>query len=92
MDEPTKTIVSALDLYFLEEDGSRFKIQYVFRPYLYLETTAGNEMAVTAYISRKYHYTQVEHVEKQNLDLKNHLSGLRSKFILVSFPSTAELG
>jgi hypothetical protein len=23
---------------------------------------------------------------------KNHLSGLRSKFILVSFPSTAELG
>uniref|UniRef100_A0A183CM50 DNA polymerase epsilon catalytic subunit n=1 Tax=Globodera pallida TaxID=36090 RepID=A0A183CM50_GLOPA len=90
-DDQTKCILAAVELYFLEEDGSRFKICYPFRPYLYLETNQGQEYVVAAYLSRKYHFLQVEHTEKENLDLKNHLAGLRSRFLRVSFPSNAEV-
>uniref|UniRef100_A0A914I899 DNA polymerase epsilon catalytic subunit n=1 Tax=Globodera rostochiensis TaxID=31243 RepID=A0A914I899_GLORO len=89
-DDQTKCILASVELYFLEEDGSRFKICYPFRPYLYLETNQGQEYVVAAYLSRKYHFLQVEHTEKENLDLKNHLAGLRSRFLRVSFPSNAE--
>ncbi|KAL3113616.1 hypothetical protein niasHT_010645 [Heterodera trifolii] len=90
-DEQTKSILAAVELYFLEEDGSRFKICYPFRPYLYLETNQGQEFVVAAYLSKKYHFVHIEHSEKENLDLKNHLAGLRSRFLRISFPSSAEM-
>nr|CAD2190862.1 unnamed protein product [Meloidogyne enterolobii] len=90
VDEKTKVIQSVVNFYFLESCGGRFKISYLFRPYLYLETVPGSEFAVAEFLSRKYHFVQVEHVEKENLDLKNHLSGLKSKYLRVSFPSTVE--
>ncbi|KAL3088186.1 hypothetical protein niasHS_008047 [Heterodera schachtii] len=90
-DEQTKSILAAVELYFLEEDGSRFKICYPFRPYLYLETNHGQEFVVAAYLSKKYHFVHIEHSEKENLDLKNHLAGLRSRFLRISFPSSAEM-
>ena len=48
-----------------------FQISYLFRPYLYLETVPGSEFAVAEFLSRKYHFVQVEHVKKENLDLVN---------------------
>uniref|UniRef100_A0A915ME31 DNA polymerase epsilon catalytic subunit n=1 Tax=Meloidogyne javanica TaxID=6303 RepID=A0A915ME31_MELJA len=90
VNEKTKVIQSVVNFYFLESCGGRFKISYLFRPYLYLETVPGSEFAVAEFLSRKYHFVQVEHVEKENLDLKNHLSGLKSKYLRVSFPSTVE--
>ncbi|KAL7072166.1 hypothetical protein ACQ4LE_008340, partial [Meloidogyne hapla] len=90
VDDKTKLIQSVVNFYFLESCGGRFKISYLFRPYLYLEAVPGNEFAVAEFLSRKYHFIQVEHVEKENLDLKNHLSGLKSKYLRVSFPSTVE--
>uniref|UniRef100_A0A915M8J6 DNA polymerase epsilon catalytic subunit n=1 Tax=Meloidogyne javanica TaxID=6303 RepID=A0A915M8J6_MELJA len=90
VDEKTKVIQSVINFYFLESCGGRFKISYLFRPYLYLETVPGSEFAVAEFLSRKYHFVQVEHVKKENLDLKSHLSGLKSKYLRVSFPSTVE--
>lgn len=65
------------------------------------------ELAVAAFLSTQYNYIEIDHVEKENLDLvyilfvsiksfffslqKNHLSGLKSKFIRVSFLSTFEM-
>uniref|UniRef100_A0A914N4B1 DNA polymerase epsilon catalytic subunit n=1 Tax=Meloidogyne incognita TaxID=6306 RepID=A0A914N4B1_MELIC len=69
VDEKTKVIQSVVNFYFLESCGGRFKISYLFRPYLYLETVPGSEFAVAEFLSRKYHFVQVEHVEKENLDL-----------------------
>uniref|UniRef100_A0AC34GQD3 DNA polymerase epsilon catalytic subunit n=1 Tax=Panagrolaimus sp. ES5 TaxID=591445 RepID=A0AC34GQD3_9BILA len=90
-DGPTKTLLAACDFYFLGENGNRFKVAYPFRPYLYLGTVHGFEFQVAAYLTRKYPLAKVEHVEKENLDLKNHLSGIKSKFLFVSFPSTVEM-
>ncbi|KAI1730437.1 DNA polymerase family b, exonuclease domain-containing protein [Ditylenchus destructor] len=90
-DELTKSITAAVDFYFLEENGSRFKISYPFRPYLYLMTTEKNGYVVASYLCGKYHSIEVEHVEKEDLELKNHLSGIKSSFLKVYFPSTAEM-
>uniref|UniRef100_A0A7E4VKY8 DNA polymerase epsilon catalytic subunit n=1 Tax=Panagrellus redivivus TaxID=6233 RepID=A0A7E4VKY8_PANRE len=89
-DSQNKTFYAAADFYFLGENGNRLKISYPFRPYLYLGTTHGYELQVAAFLSRKYPLTQIEVVEKENLDLKNHLSGLKSKFVFISFASTVE--
>ncbi|TKR92593.1 hypothetical protein L596_007218 [Steinernema carpocapsae] len=92
IDEQTKMIISVVDFYFLQENGSRFKISYPSRPYLYLATTDGYELAISSYLSRKYTgMTGVELITKEDLDLKNHLSGLQRTYIKMSFPSTVEL-
>ena len=41
----------------------------MYRPYLYLETTKRSEFLVAAYLTRRYHYIIIDHVEKENLDL-----------------------
>lgn len=90
--EPTtKAIIAAVDFYFIAENRSRLKISYPFRPYLYLGTKPGFEFQVAAYLSKKYPIAHVEHVEKENLDMKNHLSGLKGKYLFISFPSTVEM-
>uniref|UniRef100_A0AC35TLD7 DNA polymerase epsilon catalytic subunit n=1 Tax=Rhabditophanes sp. KR3021 TaxID=114890 RepID=A0AC35TLD7_9BILA len=93
IDEQTKDICSCVDYYFLEENGERFKIAYPFKPYFLIGTVERWEIAVSNYLEKKYPDSgiAVEHIEKENLDLKNHLSGLKSKFIKVSFPSLIEL-
>ncbi|GMT29096.1 hypothetical protein PFISCL1PPCAC_20393 [Pristionchus fissidentatus] len=91
VDEQTKVINSAVDFYFLEESGKRFKITYPFRPYCYVAIADNFDLQAAAYISKKYPFVHVEHVEKEDLDLKNHLSGIRAKYLKLSFPSTAEL-
>ncbi|GMR54261.1 hypothetical protein PMAYCL1PPCAC_24456, partial [Pristionchus mayeri] len=91
VDEHTKVILSAVDFYFLEESGKRLKITYPFRPYFYVAIADNFDLQAAAYLSKKYPFIHVEHVEKEDLDLKNHLSGIRGKYIKLSFPSTAEL-
>ncbi|KAF8369177.1 pole-1, partial [Pristionchus pacificus] len=91
VDEHTKVILSAVDFYFLEESGKRLKITYPFRPYFYIAIADNFDLQAAAYLTKKYNFIHVEHLEKEDLDLKNHLSGLRAKYIKLSFPSTAEL-
>lgn len=90
-DTYTRTIYAATDFYFIAENGERLKISYPFRPYLYLGTKPGYEFQVASYLTKKYPVLKIEHVEKENLDLKNHLSGLKSKFLFISFPSIVEM-
>ncbi|KAI6196280.1 DNA polymerase epsilon catalytic subunit A [Aphelenchoides besseyi] len=91
VDSTTKKVVAAVDFYFLESNGRRFKLAFPYRPYLYLGVVPQSEYYVAAHLSRKYESLVIEHVEKEDLDLKNHLSGLKSKFLKVYFPSTLEM-
>uniref|UniRef100_A0A0N5A8U1 DNA polymerase epsilon catalytic subunit n=1 Tax=Syphacia muris TaxID=451379 RepID=A0A0N5A8U1_9BILA len=92
VDEQTKVIYAACDFYFLQIDGERFKISYPFRPYLYLDVVPSSEFQVSSYLAKKYSGIVItDIVEKEDLDLKNHLSGLKKKYIKVSFPSMSEL-
>ncbi|XP_056848046.1 DNA polymerase epsilon catalytic subunit A-like isoform X2 [Raphanus sativus] len=51
------------------------------------------ESEVEAYLRRKYErqVADIEIVEKEDLDLKNHLSGLRKKYLKVSFDTVQQL-
>ncbi|VDK84402.1 unnamed protein product [Litomosoides sigmodontis] len=92
VDEETKKIIAICDFYFLQEDGERFKISYPFRPYLYIATLPSFEHQVLSYLSRKYgSLITTDIVEKEDLDLKNHLSGLKRTYLKISFPSLNEL-
>ncbi|VDO31832.1 unnamed protein product [Onchocerca flexuosa] len=107
IDEETKNIIAVCDFYFLQEDGERFKlsvfteigemvlyheISYPFRPYLYIAAVPSFEHQVLSYLSKKYaKVITIDIVEKEDLDLKNHLSGLKRTYLKISFPSLSEL-
>ena len=52
-----------------------------------LATSPGSEHEVEAYVRRKHkeHVKDVELVDKEDLDLKNHLSGLKQTYLKISF-------
>ncbi|KHN70755.1 DNA polymerase epsilon catalytic subunit A [Toxocara canis] len=92
VDEQSKVIIAVCDFYFVEQDGQRFKISYPFRPYLYLATLPTFEHQVSSHLSKKYAgIITVEIVTKEDLDLKNHLAGLKRTFLKITFPSMNEL-
>ncbi|CAA7036272.1 unnamed protein product [Microthlaspi erraticum] len=92
-DPDTGKTYSCVDLYFATQDGSSFKTKYKFRPYFYAATKENMELEVEAYLRRRYErqVADIEIVEKEDLDLKNHLSGLQKKYLKVSFDTVQQL-
>ncbi|OAY51429.1 DNA polymerase epsilon catalytic subunit A [Manihot esculenta] len=92
-DQETRKVHSCVDLYFVSQDGSTFKSKFKFRPYFYAATKDKMEMDVEAYLRRRYEsqIADIEIVEKEDLDLKNHLSGLRKLYLKISFSTVQQL-
>ncbi|OEL31457.1 DNA polymerase epsilon catalytic subunit A, partial [Dichanthelium oligosanthes] len=92
-DEDTGKIYSCVDLYFVSQDGSTFKVKYKFRPYFCAATKDKMELEVEAYIRRRYEgeISDIEIIEKEDLDLKNHLSGLKRKYLKLQFDTVQQL-
>ncbi|KAH6814720.1 DNA polymerase epsilon catalytic subunit [Perilla frutescens var. frutescens] len=92
-DRETSKVYSCVDLYFVCQDGSMFKAKYKFRPYFYAATKDKMEMDVEAYLRRRYEgqIADIEIVEKEDLDLKNHLAGLHKCYLKVSFDTVHQL-
>ncbi|XP_013170989.1 PREDICTED: DNA polymerase epsilon catalytic subunit A [Papilio xuthus] len=88
-----KRLVAAMDYYFIEMDGSRFKVSLTFQPYFLISSRKECEQEVIQYLSKKYAGTihKIDIVEKEDLDLLNHLSGLKQRYIKLSFMSQNEL-
>ncbi|XP_073950246.1 DNA polymerase epsilon catalytic subunit 1 [Choristoneura fumiferana] len=88
-----KRLVAAMDYYFIEMDGARFKISLTFQPYFLILARKECEQEVIQYLSKKFAGTihKIEIVEKEDLDLLNHLSGLKQRYIKLSFMSQNEL-
>jgi len=84
---------SAVDYYFLKEDGSRFKVCLPYKPYFFLRVQNGTEAECEQYLRRKFErkLTLVEQVEKEDLDLKNHLIGLQQIYLKLSFLNVQDL-
>ena len=90
--DSNKRLVSAMIYYFMEEDGFLFKSILIFRPYFYIATKLNCEIYVTTYLQKKYNQIcQLEIIEKEDLDLDNHLIGIKNKFIKLSFYSIDDL-
>lgn len=64
-----------------------------YNPYFFVGIKEGTERDVLAYLSRKYfgRIAKLEIVEKEDLDLKNHLIGLKNQFIKLIFLNVDEL-
>ncbi|XP_042499556.1 DNA polymerase epsilon catalytic subunit A-like isoform X2 [Macadamia integrifolia] len=92
-DQDTNKTYSCIDLYFVTQDGSTFKSKYKFRPYFYAATKEKMEIDVDAYLRRRYEgqIADIEIMEKEDLDLKNHLSGFRKSYLKISFDTVQQL-
>ncbi|KAK9830879.1 hypothetical protein WJX81_001263 [Elliptochloris bilobata] len=86
-DRESGNTVAAVNCYFMCQDGSMFKAQVAFAPYFYLHVQDDMEREVEAYLRRKHPaaISAVEAVAREDLDLKNHLSGLQRRLLKVSF-------
>ncbi|KAM0031519.1 putative DNA-directed DNA polymerase [Helianthus debilis subsp. tardiflorus] len=92
-DTDTQNVYSCVDLYFVRQDGSTFKVKYKFRPYFYAATKDKMGLDVDAYLRRRYQgqIADIQIVEKEDLDLKNHLSGLQNTYLKISFDTVQQL-
>ncbi|XP_068619039.1 DNA polymerase epsilon catalytic subunit 1 [Battus philenor] len=88
-----KRLVAAMDYYFIEMDGSRFKVSLMFQPYFLISSRKECEQEVIQYLSKKYAGTiyKIDIVVKEDLDLLNHLSGIKQRYIKLSFMSQNEM-
>ncbi|XP_070548417.1 DNA polymerase epsilon catalytic subunit A-like isoform X2 [Ptychodera flava] len=88
-----RRLISAVDYYFIEEDGNRFKVSLPFKPYFYLAARKNTEREVSAFLSRKYQgvLASVQTIAKEDLDLSNHLVGLKRDYLKLSFNNVIDL-
>lgn len=71
-----KRLISIVDYYFIEEDGTRFKISYPFMPYFYILPRKEATQEITQYLTKKYGglITSIEPIYKEDLDLVSKTS------------------
>ncbi|KAJ3287646.1 DNA polymerase epsilon catalytic subunit [Rhizoclosmatium sp. JEL0117] len=84
---------AAVDCYFLEEDGSAFKVTVLYEPYLFLVCKPGTESEVEDYVRRSFegYIASISRHTKEDLKLANHLSGKVRTVIKLSFYNTQNL-
>lgn len=84
-----RRLVAALDMYFLQMDGSRYKVTIVYPPYLFIVPRHGQSLEVARFLSKKYAgvMQKLEHTHKEDLDLPNHLSGRKLEVLQMWFPN-----
>jgi DNA polymerase epsilon subunit 1 len=91
----TGTEESCVDLYFVEEDGSTFKSSYIFRPYILLHVKGNNTVygEVEQFLLQKYekNIAEVQQCLKDDLDMPNHLSGLKRVYMKLLFRNVDDL-
>lgn len=84
---------SAVDLYFLEEDGSCFKCTLSASPYFYVMFKDDFQSEVEEYLKKKFESVieQIELIYLEDLDVQNHLVGVRRPLLKLSFRNINDL-
>ncbi|KAH8595284.1 hypothetical protein B0O99DRAFT_687123 [Bisporella sp. PMI_857] len=85
---------AGLDCYFLEEDGNTFKATLEYDPYFLVAVKRGHEPEAEEWLKRapgggvvKY----LKKVEKEDLQMPNHLLGYRRTFFELRFANVSDL-
>eukprot|EP01059_Diplonema_ambulator_P006462 TRINITY_DN16155_c1_g2_i2.p1 TRINITY_DN16155_c1_g2~~TRINITY_DN16155_c1_g2_i2.p1 ORF type:complete len:2253 (+),score=933.60 TRINITY_DN16155_c1_g2_i2:28-6759(+) len=93
VDEASKVPQQALTLVFYGVDGRTFKGDYVVRPYFYVIPEAGCEEEVEMGVKAMFaaDLAEVTRVEKEDLELPNHLSGIKRTLIRLAFFNVKQL-
>lgn len=85
---------SALDLYFLEDDGGTFKATIEFEPYFLVAVKRGYEPEAEEWLKRVPGggcVKSVRRIEKEDLQMPNHLLGYRRTFLELKFVNQDDL-
>lgn len=91
-----KNDIACLDLYFLQQDGATFKASIAHEPYFYVAVASGaaarNREVISA-LERTYEglISSISTVEKEDLEMLNHLSGRRREYLCLRFRAVSEL-
>lgn len=84
---------AAVDYYFLEDDGGSFKATVEYDPYFLIAVRKGREAEVEEWCRRKFEGLMkvVKRIEKEDLQMPNHLLGYRRLFLRLSFHNVPNL-
>ena len=95
---------SALDLFLLQQDGSTFKATIAFEPYFYVVMASyASEREVVAVLERKFEgllssatslnggERGVSIVEREDLEMPNHLAGHKRRLVKMRFRAQTDL-
>lgn len=98
MPDETGIEKSGMDLYFIERGaesdggGGNFKATVFFEPYFYLDVSDPRRISeISNHLIKRFEGCKVAPVEREDLDLPNHLSGKKHPFIKLSFGTVSEL-
>ncbi|XP_051165586.1 DNA polymerase epsilon catalytic subunit 1 [Leptopilina boulardi] len=91
--EDDKQLVSGVDYYFIEEDFTRFKVSLPYEPYFYVLCRKDTIQEVSTYLFKKFSgfILKIEIVIKEDLDLPNHLIGLKQRYLKLKFSNLVNL-
>ena len=80
---------AALDLFFLAKDGDTFKATVIYRPYFYIAVKDYLVRDMIALLERRMEgkIAAISPVEKDDLDMINHLSGKKKTYLKLEFSS-----
>lgn len=84
---------AAVDYYFLEEDGDTFKATVEYDPYFLIAVRKSKEADVEEWCRRKFEglVKGVKRIEKEDLQMPNHLLGYRRMFLQLAFENIGNL-
>ena len=84
---------AGVDFYFLEEDGGTFKATVEYDPYFLIAVRRGKEAEVEEWCRRKFEaeVKGVKRIEKEDLQMPNHLLGYRRTFLQLTFANVGDL-
>ncbi len=84
---------AGVDFYFIQEDGDTFKATVEYEPYFLIAVKKGREPEVEEWARRKFEgvIKGIKRVEKEDLQMPNHLLGYRRGFLQLRFQNVSDL-
>ena len=84
---------AGVDFYFIGDDGDNFKATLEYDPYFLIAVRRGKETEVEEWCKRMFEglVKTVSRVDKEDLQMPNHLLGYRRTFLKLSFANVSDL-
>lgn len=86
---------SAIDCYFVEEDGSTFRARVSYAPYFLIHVDGSeNDVREVETLLLRQHQDVIfgmDHLSRDDLDLPNHLSGIKQSYLKIRFRNIQDL-
>lgn len=85
--------LSGVDYYFLDEEGGSFKVSYQYDPYFFIMCPDGKQTELEEWLRRTLEsiVKSISSVQKEDLDLSNHLTGIKRALVKLSFNNISDL-